>query len=156
MKKLICLLLALVFCVSLAACGENSSDNAATKDSAETAAATDAPVKPFASVEDYLNDPQVQERINEQSEGDESVVKMAVYAQDDTMVYEYTYVDHFADDQITVIKERIDSALSDSTSTDVYGDVVDELRRYVDTENPRVKVVYCNDDGSVIAEKVFE
>ena len=156
MKKLICLLLALLFCVSLAACGEKSSENGATKDSADSAAATAAPVKQFATVEDYLNNPQVQERIKEQSEGDESVVKMAVYAQDDTLVYEDTYVDHFADDQVAAMKERIDSALSDSTSTEVYGDVVEELRQYVNTENPKVKVSYLNDDGSLITEKVFE
>ncbi|MBQ3330211.1 MAG: DUF4854 domain-containing protein [Ruminococcus sp.] len=157
MKKLICLLLALLFCVSLAACGEKNSENSATKDSADSAAATVAPTasaKRFVSIDDYLNDPGIQQRIKESTEGGESVVKTEVYAEDNTLVYEYTYVEHYSEENVAVMKEKIDSALSDSA--EVFTGVAEELRQYVDTENPRVKVVYCNDDGSVITEKVFE
>lgn len=157
MKRIICVLLIALICVALAACGSNNATpDSATPDSesATTVMATVAPEDTFASVSDYLKDPDVSKKIKEGTEDADSTVSMDVYADGDTLVYEYMYQDHIADDQLATVKENLDSALD--ANVDTYQNVINELKMYVRIDNPKVKVVFLNDDETEITSKTFE
>lgn len=166
MKRIVCILLAVLFCLSFAACGK--SNDTATKDSATNDSATiegtvsvlpepsesGESVKKFESVEDYLNDPQVKANIDAQTEQESDVVKLNVFAQGDSLVYEYTYLTHIEGEKLDAAKKAIEDSFEDSSA--VFDQAVEELKKYVAMENPKVKMIYRNDDESVIFEKVFE
>lgn len=152
MKRFLCLLLAALFCLSLAACGNN--DNGSTPDSASAAQDSSENVKRYASIDDYLNDPEVQKSIDSQKKDSGSAVKMDVIAQGDTLVYQYTYAEHIDDNTVASVKQALEASLEDNAAA--FTQVISELQKYVDLANPKVKIVYCNDDGSVITEKVFD
>ena len=159
MKKIICVLLIALLCLTLAACGSDSgatADSSSASDSTQTAAeefSTVAPENTFASVKDYLDDPKVSGKIKEGMD-DDSTVSMEVYADDDTLVYSYKYKDHIAQEQVPVVKGNLDSALD--ANTDTYQNVINELKMYVRIDAPKVKVVFLNDDDSEITSKTFE
>lgn len=225
MKKTVCILLMLVFCLSLAACGKNKDDNA-TKDSASPGSAvtesnasasssassasgksgadssaaaksdagkardgkaeggnaesgkndadnsdagesggsgsdssgsgngrTLAPGQKYESIEAYLNDPKVKESIDAQTKEVSDGVTMKVYGDAGTLVYEYSYVTHIDEAALASTKSALDSSLAEKEET--FMNVIDELKKYVAIESPHVRVVYQNDDGSVITEKTF-
>lgn len=165
MKKIICLLLVALLCVGLAACSskpnnENPASNAVAS-SSQSDDATEAPAvssqssgKPYASVEDYLNTPEVQSEVNSAIEANDSGLNLEVYADGDTLVYDYTFTETFDDDTLDVVKDSLDTALEEKASS--FESVVTVLKSNVDVENPKVKVVYRNSDGTVITEKTYE
>ena len=128
-----------------------ASDNAVSSASADG----DTNAKRYATVEDYLSDPQVQESLKAQTESsEESSVTTEVVAENDTMVFEYTYKVHVGDEKLPSAKQTLDTSLEENRST--FEKVIGELKTYVDTPSPKVKIVYYNDDGSVITERTFE
>ena len=185
MKRIVCIILAVIFCLSFAACGKSDStatEDSATKDSAVSSAASSADdtaetvaeatqpavssdtssaaggntaTKMFASVEDYLNNPQVQDSINSQINNNSySSITMNVYAEGDTLVYDYTFTQAFTESELATVKSSLDSSLESASGT--FSDVVKELKTYVNVENPKAKVIYRNSDGTEITERIYE
>ena len=109
----------------------------------------------FASVEDYLNNEQVQESIQKQLDNStDSSIKMDVYAEGDTLVYDYTFTQAFTESELATVKSSLDSSLENASGT--FSDVVKELKTYVNVENPKAKVIYRNSDGAEITERIYE
>lgn len=185
MKRIVCIILAVIFCLSFAACGKSgdtATEDSATKDSAVSSAASSAEdtaetvaeatlpavsfdtssaaggntvTKMFASVEDYLNNEQVQESIQKQLDNStDSSIKMDVYAEGDTLVYDYTFTQNFSESELATVKSSLDSSLENASGT--FSDVVKELKTYVNVENPKAKVIYRNSDGTEITERIYE
>lgn len=185
MKRIVCIILAVLFCLSFAACGKSgdtATKDTATKDSAVSSAASSADdtaetvaeatrpavssdtssaaggntaTKMFASVEDYLNNEQVQESIQKQLDNStDSSIKMDVYAEGDTLVYDYTFTQNFSESELATVKSSLDSSLENTSGT--FSDVVKELKTYVNVENPKAKVIYRNSDGTEITERIYE
>lgn len=157
MKRMICILMTAMLCLSVAACGADK--DTATNDSAPVStAATEAAAEPtvgkrYATVEEYLNDPQVQKSISSQKEKSDASVTMDVFAEENTVVYAYTYQTHVDDEALESAKSSLDTSLTENAST--FYAVIDELEKYVDVDSPAVRITYLNDDGTVITEKVF-
>ena len=112
--------------------------------------------KKYATVGDYLNDPTVQAQIESSKQASSGMgMDIDVYAEgDDTLVYDYTYQQHFTDAQVSAAKTQLDTQLENYEST--FMAVVDELEQNVDQPNPKVKVIYRNDDGTIITSKTYQ
>lgn len=154
MKRIICILGIILLCIGFSACsddanGEPSSD-VATPDQQET----EAPAKPYASLEEYLEAPEVQAEINDAIDSSGDSMTMAVYVDGDTLVYEYTFTQTYDEEQTETLKSKLDAGLEENAST--YEEYVSLLKADVDVENPKIKVVYRNGDGTVITERIYE
>ena len=153
---------ALAVCLSafaLTGCGEkaeSTSQAAAETTVAETTEAEKSSNSSgkFASIEDYLNDPTVKSAldttINSSSTDD---LTLEVKAEDNKLIYEYTYTEVYEADSVELMKESLATA-SDSFSSTFNG-VVNSLEAAVDVENPVVVTRYNNGDGTLIYEQEF-
>lgn len=161
MKRFICLLLISMVCFGLAACSsakkqeEASSAADPNAPAVETAPpATADPSGKYATLQDYVGTPQVQKDINKGLDKSDSKLNMSVYAEGDVLVYDYQYTQHVAQDALPAAGETLNKALEEQASD--FTNVLTEVRNHVNVENPSVKVIYRNDDGTVITEKSFQ
>ena len=157
MKKLLALILVVMLIASLAACGGTSTKETEAAEAVDTtptesADTGDVDDDKYDSIADYLNDPDVQDSINAEMEEDDGF-KMDVYAEgDDTVVYKYTFSEHFDSDQIDALKELMEEEFDE----DSFDEVIDEIKEYVNVSEPKVRVIYCNDDGTEISNMIFK
>lgn len=170
MKRIICVLLIALLCAGLAACGSKQNNQTASSgaqstveskaDATESAAssaassASSAASAKLASVQEYLDTPEVQAEINDTIKEAGDTIKIKVYAEGDTLVYDYQFTDHFDDSSLASVKESLDNSLEEKKESFIK--VVTTLKTNVDVANPKVKVIYRNDDGNVITERTYE
>ena len=165
MKRLLALALAALFCVSLAACGQEnkedgksgssaaSSSDASSK--AETSSKTDD-----ASKDDGSSKAAAGKSLKDYAEqvkkaglpSDNDTLDIDIYTDGNTFVYEFKYKEQIADDTLSAVKTSLDKSLENSANT--YNSVVDEIKDYTGLD-ATVKVVYKNADGKVISEKEY-
>ena len=168
MKRFICLLLILLLCVGLAACSSDSNQKkandtasgvqSAVEDQVSATEASDASAKSsgkYATIQEYLDTPAKKEALDALNDP-ESGVGLHVYGDGDTLVYDFTFTEHIGDDRLSSVKETLQSSLEEESSYSSYGAALDEIKGMVNVENPKAQVVFHNDDGSVIAEKIYE
>lgn len=134
-----------------------------SENSAATQAATQKATQPsssikrtlFKNVQDYINYPNTQKAIKTTQEQLAAVYSLNCYAEGNNIfVYKYTYKHKIPDKSISTAKENHDIQFEAGSSS--FKPLVEELKTYVDVKNPMVKVIFCNTDGSVIAEKTFD
>lgn len=169
MKRIICVLLIALLCVGLAACSPKqnntnpasgatsaSASSVASQSDATQAAGSSSSNKPYATVKEYLDTPDVQSQINSTIEANKTDdMEMSVYAEsDDMLVYDYTFTQTYDENGVAELKSGLDKALEEKSST--FTTVASTLKTYVDVENPKVKVIYRNGDNSIITEKTFQ
>ena len=108
--------------------------------------------KKYSSVEAYINSSEVQSQLESALEiAEGSGMEMKVFAEGDTLVYEYTYSTQLSN--VDAVAEAIGNSIDGQSST--FEAVVEELKTQCDAQNPQVKLVYLNADGSEIYSKVF-
>lgn len=108
----------------------------------------------YATVQEMLDDTDIQKEI-EDSMGDNEQVSLEVYAEgDDTLVYNCSFKQHLDDAQAASAKVTLDEYLEEQ-GEDTFGPLLTQLETYVDQPNPKIKVIYSNDDGTVITSKVY-
>ncbi len=152
MKRIIVLGMILMICAGLTACGKDSQSTADEKAKAYTAADENRSAttpKHFSSLEEYVD--------YVFSETDDEVflaelMTYRVYAEQDTLVYDYTYEKQYA--EVDDIKKAIDGSYDPENQTVKY--LLDELRSAVDLEHPKVKYIYRNNDGTIITEQIYQ
>ena len=170
MKKVFALILVLLLCVTVVGCSSGGSDNGGSSSSSaassaadssspassavSSAASTSQASSKYASIEEYLDDPTVKATVSSALEAydNELFSDMKVYAEGDKLVYDYTYSQVYDEDQVATMRETLESKSDDEFKLD---DVVEELKTYVDVENPQVEVIYRNGDGTIIASRTF-
>lgn len=155
MKRFICIFITALLCICLPACNSDSDSCTQATDAPAVPAAT-AAAKRFASIAEYLQDPSVQEKFRaqeEQADDYNSIIKMNAYAEEDTLVYEYTYLIHIDEENVASTKDKIDQSLDESSAA--FEQIIAELQENVDIENPKVRMIYLNDDGTMITERIF-
>lgn len=169
MKKVFALILVVLLCVTVVGCSSGGSDNGGSSSStaassvAETssssstvssAASSSQSTSKFASIADYLEDETVKATVSSalESYNNDLFSDMRVYAEGDKLVYDYTYSNVYDEDQVAKMRETLESKSDDEFNLD---EVVEELKTYVDVENPEVEVIYRNGDGTIIASRTF-
>ena len=171
MKRIICIFLMILFCLSLAACGESEKAADATADATvataateeETAAATAAPTdateqqtssKAFDTVDDYLASPEASAALEqlETAYKDNAFLSVEVYADGDAVVYEYQYKTDMTDDQIAQLKTSLPEQLKSFES--VFKNDAKQRKDNVNAADPRVVLVYlAKDDTEIYREE---
>ena len=181
MKRIIALILALLLCLALAACGDQDTGSAASE-SGQSASTPDES-KPsdasseadsgtsskaasgsnnktgsvtFNSVDEYLAFPEVKEKLDAAVKSVESmsdVLTFKYYAQDNQLHYDYTYKEQYEGAILETLKETLEQDLETNPA---YPAIVDEMKGYIKIDDPQFVISYLNADGTVIATKTYE
>lgn len=133
----------------------SSEDSTASSESESSASAGEAM---FASLADYLADPDVKASIDAEIENqtDDSMT-IKVYADGNALVYEYQFTDEY-DLSDEDIKQSVLDALKEGCeeNASTFEDIADTLESEVGLSGVHVRLVYLNGDGSEIYTHDFE
>ena len=155
MNKLIALGIILIICVLFGACSadsdtiENNTNNSSTSDSAAPTEQSSVSEIHFSSLEEYV-DYVLSETDKEEFAANYMTYK--IYAEQDCLVYDYTYDQQY--DNISEIKSKLDAAYNPEDESVKY--LLSELRRCIDIDSPKIKYIYRNHNGTVIAEYIYK
>lgn len=147
MKKIIILMLILNIFIMFSACTdhktsqENNSEESLSTEDDETVRQPDSTVIRFSSIKEYIDD--VLSKTDEDAFRTDFLTN-TVYVEQDTVVYDYTYIEQY--DNIAEIKQIIDDSYDPENETAKH--LLSEIKRYVDVENPKIKYIYRNNDGT--------
>ena len=139
----------------------SSSSEAASEDStasSEPESSSSTGKAMFASLADYLADPDVKASIDAEIENqtDDSMT-IKVYADGNALVYEYQFTDEY-DLSDEDIKQSVLDALKEGCeeNASTFEDIADTLESEVGLSGVHVRLVYLNGDGSEIYTHDFE
>ena len=130
---------------------EATSEDSTASSEPESSASTGEAM--FASLADYLADPDVKASIDAEIENqtDDSMT-IKVYADGNALVYEYQFTDEYdlSDEDIkqSVLDDFKKKAAKENAST--FEDIADTLESEVGLSGVHVRLVYLNGDGSEI------
>ena len=112
----------------------------------------------FATLADYLADPDVKASIDAEIEAqtDDSMT-IKVYADDNALVYEYQFTDEY-DLSDEAEKQSVQDALKEGCeeNASTFEDIADTIESEVGLSGVHVRLVYLNGDGSEIYTHDFE
>ena len=135
---------------------EVASENSTASSEPESSASTGEAM--FASLADYLADPDVKASIDAEIENqtDDSMT-IKVYADGNALVYEYQFTDEY-DLSDEDIKQSVLDALKEGCeeNASTFEDIADTLESEVGLSGVHVRLVYLNGDGSEIYTHDFE
>ncbi len=133
MKRILGMILAVCVALGCAACGNEGAK------------------KPYASVEEFVNSPDVQEQLQEASEQYQADgLTITAAAQGDKLVFTYTVSTQVdAATTIPALEMEFDAQASS------FNTVIDQMREQIDVENPSIVLRYVNADGSEILSREF-
>ena len=133
-------------------------DTSSTSASSETESSASSGEAMFASLADYLADPDVKSSIDAEIENqtDDSMT-IKVYADGNALVYEYQFTDEY-DLSDEDIKQSVLDALKEGCeeNASTFEDIADTLESEVGLSGVHVRLVYLNGDGSEIYTHDFE
>ena len=177
MKKVlsaICLGTVMLSAIMLSGCGEKKGDvqidteYATTAPSGEVAIdltipetteavqeTTKVSTAKYKNVKEYVNDPAIKEQLDKvvNSMSSSQFTISVETENDNVLVYKYVFKKELSDAQRKAVAEQIEKSLSSYDS--VYNSVVDSLKKDVDVDNPKVRLVYETSDGQKITEKTW-
>ena len=109
----------------------------------------------FLNIEEYVNDPVIKEHLDKVINSmSSSQFKISVETENDNvLVYKYVFQRELSDAQRENVAEQIEKSLSSYDS--IYNSLVDTLKKDVDVDNPKVRLVYETSDGQKITEKTW-
>ena len=152
--KVVCVAGVLAMAFSFVGCGSSDSDSNSDKNTTKTEAPADKKDDKSGSLEDYVNTDEFQSTIDtlKQTYSGQGM-SIDVKAEDNVLIYEYTYESvakaDVPEDQIT----ELESALEQQAST--FELLADQLKEETGVKDPVVRVVYLGSDGEVICQKDF-
>lgn len=138
--------------------GDTSSTSASSEAVSEDSTASSVGDTEFATLADYLADPDVKASIDAEVENqtDDSMT-IKVYADGNALVYEYQFTDEYdlSDD---ATKQSVQDALKEGCeeNASTFEDIADTLESEVGLSGVHVRLVYLNGDGSEIYTHDFE
>ena len=180
MSRFLALALALLLALSLAACGgeepqssapasqstsqaEESSSEAeepsseaqepssqTEESSQESAEGEAAGFTKFATVEEYVNSPELQEQLSAMTEALGDTVQLEVTGEAEKLIYHYQYPEGTATEGLAAALEE---AMAPQEAT--FSSIASSLKLVVDVEDPVVEVVYADSQGNVIYSQEF-
>lgn len=139
--------------------GDTSSDTSASSEAvSEDSTASSVGDTEFATLADYLADPDVKASIDAEIENqtDDSMT-IKVYADGNALVYEYQFTDEY-DLSDEAEKQSVQDALKEGCeeNASTFEDIADTLESEVGLSGVHVRLVYLNGDGSEIYTHDFE
>lgn len=138
--------------------GDSSSTSASSEAVSEDSTASSVGDTEFATLADYLADPDVKASIDAEIENqtDDSMT-IKVYADGNALVYEYQFTDEY-DLSDEDIKQSVLDALKEGCeeNASTFEDIADTLESEVGLSGVHVRLVYLNGDGSEIYTHDFE
>ena len=138
--------------------GDSSSTSASSEAVSEDSTASSVGDTEFATLADYLADPDVKASIDAEIENqtDDSMT-IKVYANGNALVYEYQFTDEY-DLSDEDIKQSVLDALKEGCeeNASTFEDIADTLESEVGLSGVHVRLVYLNGDGSEIYTHDFE
>lgn len=165
---LACLLAAVMLCTacsliptfesSSAASSEAVPTPAPEEESSETSSSSAPQPGLWSSVGEYLEDPSVVEQIDAEIAAAEGTgLAIAVYADGNTLVYDYTYAEQLDLSDETTRQSMVD-ALKNGTEAQAatYENIAAMLRSVISADDIKVRLTYNNADGSEIYSCEFE
>ena len=177
MKKVlsaICLGTVMLSAVMLAGCGEKKGNVQIDTEYATTAPSggdaidltipettealleeTKSSTAKYKNVEEYVNDPVIKEQLDKvvNSMSSSQFTISVETENDNVLVYKYVFQRELSDAQRKAVAEQIEKSLSSYDS--IYNSLVDTLKKDVDVDNPKVRLVYETSDGQKISEKTW-
>ena len=177
MKKVlsaICLGTVMLSAVMLAGCGEKKGNVQIDTEYATTAPSggdaidltipettealleeTKSSTAKYKNVEEYVNDPVIKEQLDKvvNSMSSSQFTISVETENDNVLVYKYVFQRELSDAQRKAVAEQIEKSLSSYDS--IYNSLVDTLKKDVDVDNPKVRLVYETSDGQKISEKIW-
>ena len=173
MKRLLAIILITTLCLAVAGCtitkkegpadkdatisvADESKSSDASENSAATAAASGADKgdKLFASIQDYISDPEISQSMDSARESMGDKISFEYHAEGDKLFYDYTYTDQYDESSVATLKPVLETSLENNI--DSFKEVVDVIRKNVNVASPKLVVTYYNNDGTVIATRTFE
>ncbi len=142
MKKILAVVLALVFVLSLAACGEKDKNDSGKASSS----------KKYATLQAYIDDPVNMQGFDKMKEDSADVMDIDVVVEGSTLVYDYRFKAVMDAAELPDVKTTLDQKLDDSSASFVQ--MAQSIQRMIE-ETIDIKVRYRNGDGEVITEKSF-
>ena len=160
--------------VMLAGCGEKKGDVQIDTEYATTAPSNDVAIDltipetteavleetksstaKYKNVEEYVNDPVVKEQLDKvvNSMSSSQFTISVETENDNVLVYKYVFQRELSDAQRKAVAEQIEKSLSSYDS--IYNSLVDTLKKDIDVDNPKVRLVYETSDGQKITEKTW-
>ena len=109
----------------------------------------------YKNVEEYVNDPVIKEQLDKvvNSMSSSQFTISVETENDNVLVYKYVFQRELSDAQRKAVAEQIEKSLSSYDS--IYNSLVDTLKKDVDVDNPKVRLVYETSDGQKITEKTW-
>ena len=133
-------------------------DSSSTSASSEDSTASSVGDTEFATLADYLADPDVKASIDAEIENqtDDSMT-IKVYADGNALVYEYQFTDEY-DLSDEAEKQSVQDALKEGCeeNASTFENIADTLESEVGLSGVHVRLVYLNGDGSEIYTHDFE
>lgn len=109
----------------------------------------------YKNVEEYINDPVIKEQLDKvvNSMSSSQFTISVETENDNVLVYKYVFQRELSDAQRKAVAEQIEKSLSSYDS--IYNSLVDTVKKDVDVDNPKVRLVYETSDGQKITEKTW-
>lgn len=109
----------------------------------------------YKNIEEYVNDPVIKEQLDKvvNSMSSSQFTISVETENDNVLVYKYVFQRELSDAQRKAVAEQIEKSLSSYDS--IYNSLVDTLKKDVDVDNPKVRLVYETSDGQKITEKTW-
>lgn len=153
MKRFLKLTLCLVMLVVLAGCDSKSKDTD-TKTKEEKTPVQETTKKEETKKGSSKALEELVESQREKIEGlSNSMLDVKFFARDNSIVYSYTYKNTYPSEQVSAMKEKLESTIKASSS--VYTNLLASAKKMA-PETKSVIIEYINGDGNLIAEIVFD
>ena len=108
----------------------------------------------YASIQAFLDDPQISEQINAMvdalAEGDMGI---AVSANENKLVYTFTFAEFEEGTDTDAVAESLEKNMADQAS--VFENIANSIKEVVNVEDPKVVVAYNAADGTEIYSQEF-
>ena len=122
----------------------------AEESSQESAEGEAAGFTKFATVEEYVNSPELQEQLSAMTEALGDTVQLEVTGEAEKLIYHYQYPEGTATEGLAAALEE---AMAPQEAT--FSSIASSLKLVVDVEDPVVEVVYADSQGNVIYSQEF-
>lgn len=148
MKKILALILAVILCAALAACGGNGGS--------EQAAATEAPTEKnsLAAFLDTAEGYMMAQGFKESAESGGNCTAEC-YADGNALVFDAKFTQEIPADKFDYFKDYLDEYLADPDFVANFDDARETLDKYMDASAVTFKIIYRDINGDILVEKDY-
>ncbi len=109
---------------------------------------------PEEKLKSFIESETFQSQIDSYKSSFGSTLDVDVKADENKLIYEFTYKSQIEDDDVEVMKEQLDTTFEANAAT--YEDTANELKSELKIEDPVIVIQALNADGTTIYEKSFK